>query len=191
MGNLSLVFAAFDQSAKNYPLLLKIKLIGDVYMAAAGLFGGEDMQPKDHAIQTVKFGLECLSELDDVNVKLNANLQVRIGVNSGGPLLAGVLGTDKPVFDIIGDPINVASRLQSTDVPGKIQIPQSTYELIQGADFNVEQRGEIFLKGKGKTMAYLVSQQTMLLTGDLGSDIFSRDGLKSSQTIELALNPPN
>lgn len=185
MGNLSLVFAAFDQSAKNYPLLLKIKLIGDVYMAAAGLFGGEDMQPKDHATQTVKFGLECLSELDDVNVKLNANLQVRIGVNSGGPLLAGVLGTDKPVFDIIGDPINVASRLQSTDVPGKIQIPQSTYELIQGADFNVEQRGEIYLKGKGKTMAYLVSPQSMLLTGDLGSDIFSRDAIRSSQNLEL------
>jgi hypothetical protein len=72
-------------------------------------------------------------------------------------VLAGVLGTDKPVFDIIGDPINVAARLQTTDVPGKVQIPQSTYELILCADFKIEQRGETFLKGKGKTMTYLVS----------------------------------
>ena len=71
--------------------------------------------------------------------------------------MAGVLGTDKPVFDIIGDPINVAARLQTTDVPGKAQIPKATYELICDEDFYIEERGEVFLKGKGKTIAYLVS----------------------------------
>ena len=61
------------------------------------------------------------------------------------------------MFDIIGDPINVAARLQTTDVPGKAQIPKSTFDLICDEDFQVEERGEVFLKGKGKTMAYLVS----------------------------------
>lgn len=84
-------------------------------------------------------------------------LNVRIGINTGGPLIAGVLGTDKPTFDIIGDPINVASRLQSTDMPGRIQISQATYDLINQLDFLIESRGEVFLKGKGKQQAYLVS----------------------------------
>lgn len=77
-------------------------------------------------------------------------------MNSGGPLIAGVLGTDKPVFDIIGDTINVALRLQSTDIPSRVQISQSTYDLISNLDFNVEPRGEILLKGKGKSNAFLV-----------------------------------
>ncbi|KAK8841640.1 hypothetical protein M9Y10_026580 [Tritrichomonas musculus] len=157
MGSLSKVFAAFDACAKKYDLITKIKLIGDIYMAAAGLFSDETVEPKMHAIQILRFGMDCLKELDDVNIKLNANLQLRVGINSGGPLLAGVLGTDKPVFDIIGDPINVAARLQTTDVPGKAQIPKSTFDLICDEDFQVEERGEVFLKGKGKTMAYLVS----------------------------------
>ncbi|OHT16385.1 adenylate cyclase [Tritrichomonas foetus] len=159
MGSLSTLFAAFDNVAKKYPLLTKIKLIGDIYMAAAGLFSTENDQPKAHAEQIINFGIDQLTELEEVNVKLNANLQLRIGINSGGPLLAGVLGTDKPVFDIIGDPINVAARLQTTDVPGKIQIPQSTYDLAHEGEFQIEARGEVFLKGKGKTMAYLITPQ--------------------------------
>lgn len=88
---------------------------------------------------------------------MNALLQVRIGVNSGGPLIAGVLGTDKLLFDIIGDPINVASRLQSTDIPGFVQISQQTYEYVaDNESFHIEQRGEVELKGKGKQMTYLV-----------------------------------
>ena len=125
-------------------------------MAAAGLFS-PDAQPQEHATQVIKFGLDALAELDDNNVKLNANLQIRIGVNTGGPILAGVLGTDKPVFDIIGDPINVAARLQSTDIPGRIQIPQSTYDLLSGLEFNMEPRGEVFLKGKGKVNTFFVN----------------------------------
>ena len=156
MGNLSLIFAGFDEAITQYELLTKIKLIGDVYMCAGGLFTPEE-QPVTHAEQMTKFGLECLQVLEDSNVKLNAMLNVRIGINTGGPLIAGVLGTDKPTFDIIGDPINIASRLQSTDVPGRIQISQNTYDLINQLDFLIESRGEVFLKGKGKQQAYLVS----------------------------------
>ena len=155
MGNLSMIFAAFDSAVANLNLITKIKLIGNVWMAACGPFS-PDGQPKMHAEQMVQFGLDALSDMDELNIKLNSNLAVRIGVNSGGPILAGVLGTDKPVFDIIGDTINVASRLQSTCVPGQIQISQATYDLVNEFDFSIEQRGEVFLKGKGKQMAYLV-----------------------------------
>ena len=156
MGNLSVVFAAFDENIAKYLIMTKIKLIGDVYMAAAGLFSPEDQNPQIHAESTIKFAIDCLTDLEEINMKLNASLEVRIGVNTGGPVLAGVLGTDKPTFDIIGDPINVASRLQSTDIPGKVQISKATYELVQNSNFNIEERGEVFLKGKGKQMTYIV-----------------------------------
>lgn len=155
MRTLSHLFLSFDKLLPTYPLITKIKLIGDIYMGAAGLFT-EGANPEEHANQTIRFALNSLSAIDDTNVKLNSNIQVRIGVNSGGPIIAGVLGTDKPVFDIIGDPINVAARLQTTDIPGQIQIPQSTYDLLAKGEYNVEQRGEVFLKGKGQVMTYLI-----------------------------------
>jgi class 3 adenylate cyclase len=158
MGNLSEIFAGFDEACAQHALLIKIKLIGDVYMCASGIFSPE-VAPSSHAEQMVKFGLEALQVIDCVNEKLGAFLAVRIGINSGGPILAGVLGTDRPTFDIIGDPINVAARLQSTDEPGKIQISESTQALIAGMDFPVEYRGEIELKGKGKKKTYLIDPQ--------------------------------
>ena len=150
-----MIFDSFDRIITKYPLLIKIKLIGDIYMAAGGLFN-PTTPPQQHAEQVVRFALEALQELEEVNIKLSSSLQIRIGVNTGGPLIAGVLGTDKPVFDIIGDPINIAARLQSTDIPNRVQISQSTYDLIASLDFNIEKRGEVFLKGKGKANAYLV-----------------------------------
>ncbi|OHT12083.1 Adenylate and Guanylate cyclase catalytic domain containing protein [Tritrichomonas foetus] len=161
MGNLSTFFGAFDEILSKYPMLMKIKLIGDVYMCAGGLFN-PDAPPNAHAEQMVNFDIEVLQAIDDLNMKLSTLLSVRIGINTGGPLIAGVLGTDKPVFDIIGDPINIASRLQSTDIPGQIQISQAVHDLICQGDFNIEPRGEVFLKGKGKAQVYLVKPQTVL-----------------------------
>jgi PAS domain S-box-containing protein len=159
MGNLSQIFGAFDSLLPKYPLITKIKLIGDVYMCGAGLFT-PDEEPKHHAEQMVRFALEALSALEDVNMKLSASLSVRIGVNTGGPIIAGVLGTDKPVFDIIGDPINIAARLQSTCLPNRVQISEDTYHLVRELDFTIEPRGEIFLKGKGKRPAFLIVPAT-------------------------------
>jgi PAS domain S-box-containing protein len=155
MGNLSLIFSGFDGLLLKYPLITKIKLIGDVYMCGAGLFT-PDEEPRNHAAQMVHFGLEAIQSLEETNVKLEATLAVRIGVNTGGPIIAGVLGTDKPVFDIIGDPINIAARLQSTCVPNRVQISEDTYELLKDQELTIEPRGEIFLKGKGKRPAFLV-----------------------------------
>jgi class 3 adenylate cyclase len=169
MENLSKVFAGFDGNCAKHNLLTKIKLIGDVYMAAANLFTPNESAEK-HAGQTVQFGLDCLASLEEVNGELDANLAVRIGVNTDGPLIAGVLGTDKPVFDIIGDPINVSARLQSTCIPGTVQISQTTYDAISSQNFNIEQRGEIFLKGKGKRMAYMVrSEQSSFFADNMKS----------------------
>ena len=182
MENLSTIFAQFDILCGKYALMTKIKLIGDVYMAAAGLFSPED-QAQNAAAEVINFGLDVLPALDEINGLLESSLTVRIGVNTDGPLIAGVLGKDKPVFDIIGDPINVAARLQSNGIPGTVQISSTTYELIASMHFNVEERGLIELKGKGKKMAYLVRP------GPSGS-IFLRDqnNLKGALSMEFNLD---
>jgi len=173
--NLSQIFCSFDEHLAKYPLLTKIKLIGDVYMAASGLFSsGEQV---NHAEQAIRFCLECISELEEINVKLNSNLNIRVGVNSGGPIISGILGTDKPLFDIIGDPINVASRLQSTGIPGRIHISQATYDLIGGLNFEIEQRGEVFLKGKGKTTTFLINPAPNFISNLSSSDFHSKPDL--------------
>jgi class 3 adenylate cyclase len=160
MEHLSIIFSKFDSIVSKYPLVTKIKLIGDVYMAAAGLFNPEE-PPQNHAAQTINFALDALQALEEINAQLSSNLKVRIGINTNGPLIAGVLGTDKPVFDIIGDPINVSSRLQSTAVPNTIQISEETFKVICNLNYNIEKLGEIELKGKGKKIAYIVRSAVM------------------------------
>lgn len=156
MSNLSYYFAVIDKIASKYEMVQKIKLIGDIYMAATGLFHPE-ASPESHAEQTVLFALEVISALDEINLRLSANLQIRIGINTGGPIIAGVLGTDKPVFDIIGDPINVAARLQSTSDVNKVHISQATESILTNMNFEITKRGETFLKGKGKQMTYYIA----------------------------------
>ncbi|EAX90800.1 Adenylate and Guanylate cyclase catalytic domain containing protein [Trichomonas vaginalis G3] len=170
MANLNHYFACIDKIAAKYNMLQKIKLIGDIYMAAAGLFN-TDSPAEQHAEQTILFGLDVVATMDEINLKLDANLQIRVGINSGGPVIAGVLGTDKPVFDIIGDPINVAARLQSTCEVNRVHISQATFDLVKGSNFDVVQRGETFLKGKGKQITYYINSPSRAFN-TLGSQQF-------------------
>ncbi|EAY07507.1 Adenylate and Guanylate cyclase catalytic domain containing protein [Trichomonas vaginalis G3] len=167
MSNLSYYFACIDKISAKYNMILKIKLIGDIYMAAAGLFNPE-VNPEQHAEQAVLFGQEIVNILEEINLRLSANLQIRVGVNSGGPIIAGVLGTDKPAFDIIGDVINVAARLQSTSDVNKVHISQATLDLVKGMNCEVTQCGETFLKGKGKQLTYYVKPNIPVFSGTLG-----------------------
>ncbi|EAY14371.1 Adenylate and Guanylate cyclase catalytic domain containing protein [Trichomonas vaginalis G3] len=162
MANLSLYFACLDKMASRHNMIQKIKLIGDIYMAATGLFN-PDVSPESHAEQSIIFGFECIQSLDEINMRLEANLAIRIGINSGGPIIAGVLGTDKPVFDIIGDAINISARLQTTCEINHVHISQATYDLVKDMNFELTKRGETFLKGKGKQMTYYASSSIFVL----------------------------
>ncbi|OHT06200.1 Adenylate and Guanylate cyclase catalytic domain containing protein [Tritrichomonas foetus] len=135
--NVKLIVNAYDSLLKKYFLLTKIKLMGDCYMVASGLFDC-DTAVTMHANQALFFALDCLDAIEDINMKLNSNLQVRIGVNSGGPIISAVFGSERPVFDILGEPILVATKLQRTGVPGTVHISQSTYDLVATNPFSFE-----------------------------------------------------
>lgn len=147
------LFTRFDEIARRHGIE-KIKTVGDCYMAVCGV----PEERKDHAAALADVALELLESVRDFNAAQGLTLQVRIGLNSG-PVVAGVIGTSKFIYDLWGDTVNVASRLESTGVPGRIQVGDATRHALRGT-FDFEDRGEVDLKGKGPTKtAFLLGRK--------------------------------
>ena len=155
MSTLNLMFREFDFSLATHSSLTKIKCIGDCYVAAGGIFV-EVNQPAVHAKEMVEFGLEAINNVRKINKIQNMTLRIRVGVNTGGPIVAGVLGIDKPTFEILGPAINMAQQMEHHGVPMEVHISRSTYELIYSGSFNVKERGQIEIKN-GQVRTYLVN----------------------------------
>ena len=150
VGHLDLLFTHFDGLAERYGLE-KIKTIGDCYMVAAGV---PDARP-DHARALALVGLDMLAAMREHDELASLGLELRIGINSG-PVVAGVIGRKRFLYDLWGDAVNTASRMESHGAPGRVQITRATYELLSD-EFDCEPRGTIFVKGKGDIEAwYLV-----------------------------------
>ena len=144
VGLLDSVFSRFDELTEVHGVE-KIKTIGDGYMAACGL-----PEPRsDHARRIAQLGLDMLAATDDFE-----DLSVRIGINSG-PVLAGIIGQRRIAFDLWGETVNLASRMESHGVNGCIQVTPATYELLRD-DFVFEQGRTIDVKGKGLMTAYIL-----------------------------------
>jgi class 3 adenylate cyclase len=137
-------FSAFDKICEQYGIE-KIKTIGDAYMAAGGL----PVVNKTHATDVVKAALEMRDFMK------NKTFEIRIGIHTGN-VIAGIVGIKKFQYDIWGDTVNTASRMESSGEVGKINISETTYQLVKDK-FNCEYRGEVEAKGKGKVKMYFVS----------------------------------
>ena len=143
---LNQIFSAFDQLVETYQLE-KIKTIGDAYMVAAGL----PSPLHDHARIMAYLALDMQKAMAQFKVNGQA-LQIRIGMNSGS-VVAGVIGRKKFAYDLWGETVNLASRLQATSLPGRIQVSPSIYQELHN-DFKLTPRGEIFVKGLGSLPTY-------------------------------------
>lgn len=148
------LFAEFDSLLEAFGLT-KVKTLGDGYLAVCGLFEGE----QDHALRVVDMALSLLSGMSDINKLCGTNFGLRCGINSG-PVVAGIVGRMKFNFDIFGDTVNVAARMEHLGDPGKAHITEHTYNLIISArkeSYIFENRDPIFVKGKGMMNTYFVS----------------------------------
>lgn len=147
-------FSTFDQIIDKYGLE-KIKTIGDAYFCIGGL-ADEDGQIHSmmRAALEIRDFMQDRRQKSSMNDEVSASMQIRIGIHIG-PAIAGVVGIKKFAFDIWGDAVNVASRIESHGLPGKVNISDAVYQLIK-EDFHCQYRDRIELKNKGKTKMYFV-----------------------------------
>jgi adenylate cyclase len=143
VGYLDHLFSHFDELAERYGLE-KIKTIGDCYMVAAGV----PTRRPDHARALALMALDMLEAMRSAHEVAHLGLELRVGINSG-PVVAGVIGRKRFLYDLWGDAVNTASRMESHGTPGRIQITRATYELLAD-DFECEPRGTITVKGKAE-----------------------------------------
>jgi adenylate cyclase len=154
VGILDQLFSQFDALVERHGLE-KIKTIGDCYMAAAGV----PIPRLDHARAAALLALEMREMLAASAVAGQPGLELRIGINSG-PVVAGVIGTKRFLYDLWGDAVNTASRMESHGTPGEIQITRATYELLND-EFACRRRGTILVKGMGQMETwYLVGSRS-------------------------------
>jgi len=144
---LNLVFSRFDRLVEARGLE-KIKTIGDEYMLAGGL----PVPRRDHAQAVADAALEMLDVIEQLNQQMEHKLSLRVGINTG-EVVAGVIGSRKFSYDVWGDTVNTANRMQSQGMAGRIQVTRSTYERLQYA-YEFKQRGTIRVRGRGRMPTY-------------------------------------
>lgn len=148
VSELDVYFKEFDEIIERNGLE-KIKTIGDAYLAVCGLPNEVD----DHAYKTVQAGLDIVRFVEKQKAQ-GGKFDVRVGINSG-PLIAGIVGVKKFAYDVWGDTVNTASRLESTSESGKVNISESTYQLVHHL-FDCTFRGKVEAKSKGEIAMYFV-----------------------------------
>ncbi|KAL3186618.1 hypothetical protein MRX96_027429 [Rhipicephalus microplus] len=146
-----------------FSVIEKIKTIGSTYMAAAGLQPGREEngdKPRDdhNVVSLVEFAIALTALLEQINRESFQRFKLRIGINHG-PVIAGVVGAQKPQYDIWGNTVNVASRMDSCGVIGRIQVTEDTAKKLQECGYECECRGSTYVKGKGTLTTFFVKTQ--------------------------------
>ncbi|KAJ8366244.1 hypothetical protein AAFF_G00365070, partial [Aldrovandia affinis] len=161
------MIADFDEllSKPKFSCVEKIKTISSSYMAVSGLNQCYNRQdPKDssmsysHVRSMVDFAMAMMSSLENFNTHSFSNYKLRIGVNHG-PVIAGVIGAHKPQYDIWGNTVNVASRMDSTGILDRIQVTEETAEVLKSLGYSLTLRGVITVKGKGELTTYFINTE--------------------------------
>ncbi|XP_066094802.1 adenylate cyclase type 1 isoform X2 [Saccopteryx bilineata] len=185
------IIADFDELMEKdfYKDLEKIKTIGSTYMAAVGLAPTAGAKAKkcisSHLSTLADFAIEMFDVLDEINYQSYNDFVLRVGINVG-PVVAGVIGARRPQYDIWGNTVNVASRMDSTGVPGRIQVTEEVHRLLRQGAYHFLCRGKVSVKGKGEMLTYFLEgrvdgngSQTRSLSSERKMCPYGRAGLQT------------
>nr|XP_019956208.1 PREDICTED: adenylate cyclase type 5-like isoform X1 [Paralichthys olivaceus] len=153
------IIADFDEiiSEDQFRQLEKIKTIGSTYMAASGLNDSTyDKVGRSHIRALADYAMRMMDQMKYINEHSFNNFKMKIGLNMG-PVVAGVIGARKPQYDIWGNTVNVASRMDSTGVPERIQVTADLHQVLSSYNYTLEYRGVVTVKGKGEMMTYFLT----------------------------------
>ncbi len=145
---LNKIFSIFDELAQHHGVE-KIRTIGDAYFIASGL----PLVRPDHAEAMADMALDMQNAIAQFYWPTGEPLRLRIGINTGGPVVAAVIGTKKFAYDVWGDTVNIACRMENHGLPGRIQVTEATYERLK-YNYELEERGAIAVKGRGEMITY-------------------------------------
>jgi class 3 adenylate cyclase len=154
VNSLNQIFSSFDRLAATYNLE-KIKTIGDAYMVVGGL----PIPREDHALAVAQMALDMQQAITQFKTPTGESFQLRIGINTGS-VVAGVIGLQKFSYDLWGDAVNLASRMESHGIVGKIQVSEATYSRIK-EKFTLVERGVIQVKGRGEMLTYFLTGKNL------------------------------
>jgi len=203
---LNLMFSKFDSLLKFYEIE-KVKTMGDGYMAVCGITS-DDTDSGNHAEKCSLWALAVREYIDHINENpklyplLPKNvfpIELRIGIATGGPIIAGIIGNQRLQFDIWGNTVNLASRMESNAKPGTIQVNDECYEKVKYL-FNFEEKREIEVKGIGLVDSYFLNsskneKERHLILGDVllsneteTDEVIKKKNIKKEEEIDLDLN---
>ncbi|OHT17637.1 hypothetical protein TRFO_00909 [Tritrichomonas foetus] len=150
------VFQIFDEQMKGFALLNKVRTMLNVYSYAGGLFATQN-KPEKHAEEATRFALTLLTIQPQIEEKMKRRVSMTIGLNSGGPVVAGLLSINRPSFQLIGNVLKTSLFLVTSGMPGQVHISRNAYELIYAYNFNVIERGDIELVNGETLRTYFVN----------------------------------
>lgn len=155
MAMLNFVFAELDAGIQQFQRITKLKTIGDEYICSSGICKGDGTK-EECATDIVSYACHILNVMPNLNNLHNTNIHLRIGIYTGGPLICGVLGKDKPVFEVLGKGVGIAKQLQLTAPADKIQISQSTESLIRSMNLQVTEKKDLKILGIEEEPTFII-----------------------------------
>jgi class 3 adenylate cyclase len=168
MTTLDNLFGRLDDATANYPLVTKIKCIGDCYFCAGGIMEEQVGRELDHASDVVGFALDILTQMTELNAEVGESLEIRVGVHTGGPIVVGVLGVEKPTFEILGSAIAMAQQMEHNGMPMRVHISEGCAAAIRRDVFQTYDPRTIDVKG-GTVKTWFVRRAPVSRTMDTRS----------------------
>jgi PAS domain-containing protein len=155
-GGIHKLFALFDEWMGPFQQLSKVSVIATEYVFAGGIFTGTN-KPEKHAEETTRFALKILTHREEIAAAAGPDISILIGMNTGGPLVGGVMNVHRPLFQLLGLPVRIAHEIAGSGVAGQLHVTRAVYELVYSHNFRVIERGDTKLFDGSSVHTYMIT----------------------------------